>query len=319
MAESEAVHSEAAPAPVDEENAAEGDSMDESIDEGESLLKTEAPPEAGPGSPAPSDSVLSEAAKQKFNELIYWSNPKLTALTFLGLNGIFIVLVVVRATLLSIVSTSLMYAIAISFVYHSAAFAYGRFTGQALVLQPYVKQLGQRALSPDFDVDFGYVEDAMAAAPAVTFQTTINKLAGALEGGLNELLVAIWQAIMLKKPFLTAKVFLGAYLLSWLGARLDAFQILWTAVVALHAAQAVVAALARARREARRRPRPRAPRLPRGVREGRGHAAGERDEGPVSDRQPPPVYMALPPRPSARARASRGKTASTRSVCCALL
>ena len=223
----------AAPAPVDEENAAEGDSMDESIDEGESLLKTEAPPEAGPGSPAPSDSVLSEAAKQKFNELIYWSNPKLTALTFLGLNGIFIVLVVVRATLLSIVSTSLMYAIAISVVYHSAAFAYGRFTGQALVLQPYVKQLGQRALSPDFDVDFAYVEDAMAAAPAVTFQTTINKLAGALEGGLNELLVAIWQAIMLKKPFLTAKVFLGAYLLSWLGARLDAFQILWTAVVTL--------------------------------------------------------------------------------------
>ena len=74
---------------------------------------------------------------------------------------------------------------------------------------------------------------AMAAAPAVTFQTTINKLAGALEGGLNELLVAIWQAIMLKKPFLTAKVFLGAYLLSWLGARLDAFQILWTAVVTL--------------------------------------------------------------------------------------
>ena len=89
------------------------------------------------------------------------------------------------------------------------------------MLQPYVKQLGQRALSPDFDVDFAYVEDAMAAAPAVTFQTTINKLAGALEGGLNELLVAIWQAIMLKKPFLTAKVFLGAYLLSWLGARLD--------------------------------------------------------------------------------------------------
>ena len=53
----------------------------------------------------------------------------------------------------------------------------------------------------------------MVAAPAVTFQTTINKLAGALEGGLNEFLVAIWQAIMLKKPFLTAKVFLGAYLL----------------------------------------------------------------------------------------------------------
>ena len=100
---------------------------------------------------------------------------------------IFIVLVVVRATLLSIVSTSLMYAIAISVVYHSAAFAYGRFTGQALVLQPYVKQLGQRALSPDFDVDFAYVEDAMAAAPAVTFQTTINKLAGALEGRLAQL------------------------------------------------------------------------------------------------------------------------------------
>ena len=96
MAEDPSSASEpAAPAPVDEENAAEGDSMDESIDEGESLLKTEAPPEAGPGSPAPSDSVLSEAAKQKFNELIYWSNPKLTALTFLGLNGIFIVLVVI--------------------------------------------------------------------------------------------------------------------------------------------------------------------------------------------------------------------------------
>ena len=50
--------------------------------------------------------LAAQARKQKFNELIYWSNPKLTALTFRGLNGIFIVLVVVRATLLSIVSTS---------------------------------------------------------------------------------------------------------------------------------------------------------------------------------------------------------------------
>ena len=107
-----------------------------------------------------------------------------------------------------------MYAIAHQPVYHSAAFAYGRFAPRRWCWRRrYVKQLGQRALSPDFDVDFAYVEDAMAAAPARHLPDDDQQAGGRAEGGLNELLVAIWQAIMLKKPFLTAKVFLGAYLL----------------------------------------------------------------------------------------------------------
>ena len=54
----------------------------------------------------------------------------------------------------------------------------------------------------------------MAAASAVTFQTTINKLAGALEGGLND---SSWRSAgdHALDVRLTAKVFLGAYLLSY--------------------------------------------------------------------------------------------------------
>ena len=200
--------------------------------------------EPRPASPwaSPDTRILSESAKARFVEVIYWRDVTLTASVFVAVNVMMILLHTLRVTVLSLLANTMLLAILISATYHSLAWCHKVVTDRDFSLQRFVAvdlsrvatalaapppaiacQVGARPcrplapLAPEPSADF----------PARLRQATIGRLAGALEGGTNYLLVLAWRAVMLHSLAATAKVFVAAYFLASLGHTLDAFQILW--------------------------------------------------------------------------------------------
>ena len=199
--------------------------------------------EPRPASPdTAAQQILSESAKARFVEVIYWRDVTLTASVFVAVNVMMILLHTLRVTVLSLLANTMLLAILISAMYHSLAWCHKVVTDRDFSLQRFVAvdlsrvaialaapppaiacQVGARPcrplapLAPEPSADF----------PARLRQATIGRLAGALEGGTNYLLVLAWRAVMLHSLAATAKVFIAAYFLAHLGHTLDAFQILW--------------------------------------------------------------------------------------------
>jgi len=208
------------------------ESADEAHEE-ESLLNE--PPERKPdlylaveppGSiSAPSQQLLSESARRRFLELIYWQEPKLVGFLFGFFNLLFLLVCVARLTLLSLLANSTMLAILLSAGYRAASWIY-----EAAMQKPLHERV-RREMRERAGLDFSEHLLPLREPPVLALRGHLSRLAGALEGGANVLLQTTWQAVLLDSPWLTVRVFCVAYALSKLGARLDALQLAWLTLV----------------------------------------------------------------------------------------
>lgn len=238
------VSAPAAGDPVDED-----DSEDSSQTEGASLLKQ--PDRSTPDiylsidgtgkktehrpldASSAANALLSETARARFRELVMWREPMLTAACFGVVNLGFLFVFHSSMTVLYLTSVALQYSIAASVVYHSVAYVHKYLTQKELS----VRDLRVKYVEPYVagHVDLSVIDEYAVPdqPPTIQCQAILGRLAGILEGGANELLTAIWDAVMLRSLWLSARIFAAAYLLGKLGAYLDAFQISWVLVVSL--------------------------------------------------------------------------------------
>ena len=140
----------------------------------------------------------------------------LSAVVFATVNSVLFLVYVLKVTVLSLLSNSLLLAILCSCAYHASAYAYLRVTKRRLA-----EQLKSH-------VGFDLAElDVSKKPPTIAVQSQLGHVAGALEGGANVLLQSVWTAVMLHSWATTCRVFAVAYLLSRLGTHLDLVCWMW--------------------------------------------------------------------------------------------